>query len=272
MARRIISLALVSAFLALTMFSAFAAEQKKQAKPTTKTVASAVELYGNKEIRGWLVVPGTDISRALAFSPKDNAYYENRTIAGEAAKANASTVTAEYFSAGTVFGTRFGSAGSSRNYTVFGHNWSNVRAPYRVGVNDKDFGFAELPSYTSLEFLTAHPYIYMATDKTSGAFKVFTVMYTKESNIAYLQGYSGEHPDTMAMWEKNIAQLKRATLFTGVDVNEDDTLLTLSTCTRHFGQHTDQRFVVVARLLRPDEKDTDAVKYEVNPSPELPKW
>jgi hypothetical protein len=254
------------------MFSAFAAEQKKQAKPTTKTVASAVELYGNKEIRGWLVVPGTDISRALAYSPTNNAYYENRTIHGKAATANATTVTAEYFSAGTVFGKSFGEEGSSRNYTIFGHNWSNVRAPYRMGVNDKDFGFAELPSYTSLEFLTANPYIYMATDKTSGTFKVCTVMYTKESNIEYMQSFSGEHPDTLAMWAKNIAQLKRATLFTGVDVNEDDTLVTLSTCTRHFGQYTDQRFVVVARLLRPGEKDTDAVKYEVNPKPELPVW
>jgi sortase B len=258
--------------LALTMFSTFAAEQKKQAKPTTKTVDSAVELYGNKEIRGWLVVPGTDISRPLAYSPKDNEYYENRTIEGKAATANASTVTAEYFSAGTVFGARFGDEYSSRHYTIFGHNWSNVRAPYRVGVNDKDFGFAELPSYTSLEFLTAHPYIYMATDQTSGAFKVCTVMYTKESNIEYMQSFSGEHETTLSMWASNIADLKRSTLFTGVDVNEDDTLLTLSTCTRHFGQMTDQRFVVVARLLRPGEKDTDAVKYEVNPKPELPKW
>jgi hypothetical protein len=97
-------------------------------------------------------------------------------------------------------------------------------------------------------------------------------MYTKEANIEYMQSYNGEHPDTLAMWKKNIAHLKRATLFTGVDVTEDDTLLTLSTCTRHFGQRSDQRFVVVARLLRPGEKDTDEVKYEVNPNPELPKW
>jgi hypothetical protein len=97
-------------------------------------------------------------------------------------------------------------------------------------------------------------------------------MYTKESNIEYMQSYNGQHPDTLAMWAKNIAHLKRATLFTGVDVNEDDTLVTLSTCTRHFGQYTDQRFVVVARLLRPGEKNTDAVKYEINPKPELPTW
>ena len=36
-----------------------------------------------------------------------------------------------------------------------------------------------------------------------------------------------------------------------VDVNSSDKLLTLSTCTRFYGNTDNQRFVVMARLLRP---------------------
>ena len=39
----------------------------------------------------------------------------------------------------------------------------------------------------------------------------------------------------------------------GVDVNSSDKLLTLSTCTRYYGNTDNQRFVVMARLLRPGE-------------------
>ena len=38
-----------------------------------------------------------------------------------------------------------------------------------------------------------------------------------------------------------------------VDVNSSDKILTLSTCTRAYGNTSNQRFVVMARLLRPGE-------------------
>ena len=41
-----------------------------------------------------------------------------------------------------------------------------------------------------------------------------------------------------------------------VDVNSSDKILTLSTCTRAYGQTSNQRFVVMARLLRPGESVT----------------
>ena len=38
-----------------------------------------------------------------------------------------------------------------------------------------------------------------------------------------------------------------------VDVDSSDKILTLSTCTRAYGQTSNQRFVVMGRLLRPGE-------------------
>ena len=42
-----------------------------------------------------------------------------------------------------------------------------------------------------------------------------------------------------------------------VDVNSSDKILTLSTCTRAYGQTSQQRFVVMARLMRPGETITE---------------
>ncbi len=73
------------------------------------------------------------------------------------------------------------------------------------------------------------------------------------------------------MWAQLIGDLPDSTMFSGVSVNESDTLLTLSTCTRQLGSSSEQRFVVVARLLRDGETDSDAVKYAVNADAKEPK-
>ena len=55
----------------------------------------------------------------------------------------------------------------------------------------------------------------------------------------------------------------------GVDVNSSDKLLTLSTCTRYYGNTDNQRFVVMARLLRPGE-EMGPVSVTYNPNHQQP--
>ena len=54
-----------------------------------------------------------------------------------------------------------------------------------------------------------------------------------------------------------------------VDVNSSDKLLTLSTCTRFYGNTDNQRFVVMARLLRPGE-EMGPVTVTYNPNHQQP--
>ena len=45
----------------------------------------------------------------------------------------------------------------------------------------------------------------------------------------------------------------------------------MSTCTRMYGPSANQRFVVMARMMRPGESVQNAVKIEANPNPVLPQ-
>ena len=54
-----------------------------------------------------------------------------------------------------------------------------------------------------------------------------------------------------------------------VEVTTSDKILTLSTCTRAYGASDQQRFVVMARLLREGEQ-VKAITVTDNPNPVLP--
>ena len=51
-----------------------------------------------------------------------------------------------------------------------------------------------------------------------------------------------------------------------MDVNASDKILTLSTCTRAYGQTNQQRFVVMARLLRSGETISEV---SITPNPDF---
>jgi sortase (surface protein transpeptidase) len=58
-----------------------------------------------------------------------------------------------------------------------------------------------------------------------------------------------------------------------VDVNADDRILTLSTCTRaNEGVGGDQRYIVVARLLREGESEKDTIRLTTNTEYVAPKF
>ena len=68
----------------------------------------------------------------------------------------------------------------------------------------------------------------------------------------------------------------RSLYFTNVDVNKNDKILTLSTCTRDMdvkgNGETNARFVVVARLVRDGESETvDVSKTIKNDNPRYPQ-
>ncbi len=191
----------------------------------------------NSDIRGWVRVPGTNINYAVCYHPDVN-YYTHRGYYKEP-----STMGVVWTNGNTSFGT---SSQISNNTVLYGHNWTNISSNPRVA-SPSDIMFAQLTGYHHLSVAQSNPYIYYSTADANMTFKIFACFYT-EVSFNYINSNGGQSIIDEAR--------RRSRHNFDVDVNSSDKILTLSTCTRAYGQTSNQRFVVMARLLRPGESVT----------------
>lgn len=148
----------------------------------------------------------------------------------------------------------------SDNMVIYGHNMKDGQI------------FGELMSYKGLEYYQEHPVINCTTVYDEGVdYKIFSIFIT---NAYENQGPVFAYHDFIDASSKTdfmrfVAEVeKRSLIKTTVDVDEDDRLLTLSTCSYEF---TDARLVVVARAVRRGESsDVDTGGAMMNPSPLMP--
>ena len=278
-----LAMVLISLMAPLTVNAATVASTKKTTAKEANT--SAVYKHGsikttikkyvaeNEDTKGYLIVPGTNIKTPVVFSAVNNDYYAYRDIAGKnysGINPQAAPTTATYLD----FRTRFGNgwANSSKNTVIYGHNWTNCYQPFAVGASDtnnaKHKMFAQLPSYNNIEFAKANPHIYFSTAQNEGIWRIFSVAY---SELEW--EYNKPNPISDAAFSSIIKEMQKRSIFNfDVDVKASDHILTLSTCTRLYAAGANQRFIVVARLLRPGESENDKVTVVANPSPKQPKW
>ncbi len=238
----------------------------------TKSFASV-----NPDVKGWLMIPGTNMNMPVTYSSMDNNYYLYRDWKGN----NYPNITwknwfnypdnATYVDYRHRWGDSWQT--SSKNVVLYGHNWSNLRAPFDIGTsqaNDRTHHmFAQLASYTNIDFAKWQPHIYYSTADYEGIWRVFSVGYCEITpNFFY------NNPNaTKAQRQELVDEWRKRSQFNyDVDVNGDDILLTLTTCTRQHGSTENQRFVVVARLLRPGESEKDPVNITVNPNVKHPDF
>jgi len=226
----------------------------------------------NSDVVGWLRVPGTNINEPIVQTTRENGnvFYNTRTWRGVNFPNNNwrnFVTTSTFLDVRNVTGDTWGS--SSRNTVLYGHNWTNLTRPYDIGTDNHHTMFGQLPSYTNINFARANPHIYYSNFNNEGIWRVFAVA-TVEVDRRF--NYNNPNP-TPEDLDAIIREWRARSVFNfGVDVNSSDRILTLSTCTREFhplGEH--QRFVVVARLLRPGESENDTVSVTVNPNPLLPR-
>jgi len=228
----------------------------------------------NEYAAAWLSIPGTNIDYPVIFNPnEDNDYYSGRTLEGEDINPsyNSWDDTVIYAHFRTSFDPDLNFA--SKNFTLFGHNWNNITAPLFIGNDDEYTMFGQLPSYTDKEFLEQNPYIYFSTPDNEMVWKIYSVFYCEQDWSHELGGFNYIEPNLtpVQMSQLIISQSERSEFNTNVDVNSEDRILTLSTCSRIIeGAGEEQRFVVVARQLRPGESDKDPIEVIVNSNPKQP--
>ena len=185
----------------------------------------------NSDVVGYLRIPGTNIDYPVVQGATNNTYthldiYKNSSRDG-------------------VIWADSDVKPGSHNTILYGHNWTNVSSNPAIG-RSSDVMFAQLTAYQHASFTQSHPTIQYANANGDATWVVFATLYTTDLN-SYI--YTNVAPTVLAKWAKKQSVMCSSS----IDINNDDQILTLSTCTRYFGQFENQRFVVMARKLRKGE-------------------
>ncbi|MDO5014579.1 MAG: class B sortase [Clostridia bacterium] len=134
--------------------------------------------------------------------------------------------------------------------------------------------FTNLKQYKDVRNFSKIPIIKFETLYKTHQYKIFAVFITNGGRNGDLNGYVFNYffanlasPEKKAEFLDEIMQ--RRLYDTGVDVNVNDNIITLSTCTYEF---EDARLVVLGRELRPGEStQIDQSKIKLNNNPRMPQ-
>lgn len=214
----------------------------------------------NKEFVGWLSIEGTGIDVPVVQTGDNDTYlrkdfYGNYSVYGNPFLDYRNNLKNLFESKKTKL------VSADKNTTVYGHNMLD------------NMVFAELLEYKELDFYKQHPIIEFNTVYGETKWKIisaFLVNSTDDMDSGYSLPYN-----FVDCYDNNFSAYlteleKRSYVKTGVDVNESDVLLTLSTCDK--AVIAEGRFVVVARLVRDGESaEVDVTKAAANTNIKFPQ-
>ena len=193
----------------------------------------------NEDTIGWVKVPNTMIDYVVCQAPKeaDHEYYLYR----------------DFYKRDDSYGTVFldyRSKLDSQNLILHGHNMRDGRM------------FGTLKYFEDLGFYKKNPTFTFNTIYEKSEWKIISVMKTNtlESQGEFFNYLRGDFENDYDFLNFIYQIRERSIIDTPVTANENDTLVTLSTCTYDFSQF---RFVVVARKVRDGESskvDTKGAK------------
>lgn len=202
----------------------------------------------NPDIRGWIVIPGTDINYPICQTD-NNDFYLNHSF------------DKKFSAFGTLFFDFENDVNISQNITVYGHSVKNSQM------------FTNIRKYARLDYYKEHPIVQLITPEGKYEYKVFAAMVMNavpEDDNGYLYKFNQTNFDRQRDFVNWVEEaFQRSIIHTPVDILPNDRIITLSTCGYEFDN---QRFVVMARLLREGEtKDVVLDEAKLNPNPRYPK-
>lgn len=207
------------------------------------------ETIQNPDTVAWLLIPGTRINNSVVQS-FDNLVYLRANERREE----------------SIYGCYFADAECSvssrellnHNTIVYGHS--------DLQDNPEGPRFSELYKFTDPQFASRTPVIEFSTLYDFMNWEVFAVFYTTV-DFDYISAEPEGGVKALA------AEAKKQSIYDyGIQVGEDDHILTLSTCSVKDGNDGTHRFVVMARLLDEDAQVPAAVEVKAHtPGEELPE-
>ena len=209
----------------------------------------------NNHLVGWIKVPETTIDFPVVQCENNDAYlhydfYRNPSERGS-----------------IYLDCRNDIAGDDTSFIIYGHNFYDGTM------------FSPLEKYEELDFYKSAPVIEFNTILEKKKWKVFSVFITT-ATAGEDNGYLFNYIYPYLQGENYTAFLnelqKRSLINTGVDVNNTDQILILSTCTKMLdfssSRRADGRCVVVARAVRPGESEkVDVSNATLNDNAKFPQ-
>lgn len=180
--------------------------------------------YNNDEIQGEISILNTNYKKAIV-KHSDNDYYLDHT---ESKKSSFM---------GAIFLDFRIDINNGNKLLIFGHNSKNVSMPFEI-----------LENYYSEEYYNNHKYIKIVTNESIRLFKIYSV-YVETSDFSYMRTDFTNKED----WLKHIKSFKEKSLYnTFEDVNEDDKILILQTCStnKKYQKYKDKFLLVVAKEVK----------------------
>lgn len=133
---------------------------------------------------------------------------------------------------------------------VYGHNIMNL-GPHPIAHDDNFVRMEELMNFVYYDFAKENQYIQLTMDGKDYLYKIYAAGF---STINDLNGFPSGEFDKQA---KNAYMkfIENGSFYDfDVDVNENDDILSVVTCSRFFGDGESYDFIVTGRLVRPGEK------------------
>lgn len=185
----------------------------------------------NYETAGWLRIQGTDIDLPILYSEDK---YEDFPVEIE-----------------DFVWTRNSDKKFSELITVTGHNIFNLSAKPKIK-SSSFHRFEELMAFVYYDFAKDNQYIQLTWDGKDYIYKIYAAGFVNQTDITFFPEYTSMTKENIEL-EKEI--IRDSSIYDyDVDVNENDKVISLSTCTRFFGIDGNVEFYVSGRLLRDGEK------------------
>ncbi len=214
-----------------------------------KTVTFASLKNQNKDFKAWIVVPGANISLPVVQTTNNDKYLKTG-------------FNGKWLSGGTAFiDSNNKAAFSDMNTVIYGHNMRDGSM------------FGSIKNYKSLDVFKKNPLVYIYTENQNYVYKIYSVFLSsavKSDDNGYVFAYNFINLSSSENFASFMEELKMRSYYdTGVDYQEGDKLLTLSTCDRTVMKNG--RLVLVARLVRENEEETvDTAQAKVNGKQKFP--
>ena len=189
------------------------------------------EEESNYKTIGWVRVEGTNIDYPVIHSSSPSSGYP-----------------VEYESYGWSINndTKF-----HNRISIIGHNIFNLSSTPKIQ-SEKFKRFEALMAFVYYDFAKDNRNIQLTIDGKDYLYKIFSIGFVSVSNTTSFPYKDDYSLDEM---KDHIDILRKNSFFDyDIDVNENDSIVSLITCTRFFGSQNDYEIFVNARLLREGEK------------------